>query len=73
MSAKSVGIIGNGNVALDIARILVKQPEELETTEIPDNVYEDLKSSALSDVHIFGRRGPFDVKFTPSNSENSAK
>lgn len=65
LSAKSVGIIGNGNVALDIARILVKQPEELETTEIPDNVYEDLKSSALSDVHIFGRRGPFDVKFTP--------
>ena len=65
LEAKEVAVIGNGNVALDVARILSKHADDLLTTEIPDNVYEGLKKSPVTDVHIFGRRGPAQVKFTP--------
>ncbi|GAA1346661.1 FAD-dependent oxidoreductase [Falsarthrobacter nasiphocae] len=65
LSAKEVAVIGNGNVALDIARVLSKHADDLLVTEIPENVYEGLKSSAVTDVHVFGRRGPAQVKFTP--------
>ena len=65
LDAESVGVIGNGNVALDVARILAKHAEDLLPTEIPDNVYEGLLSSRVTDVHVFGRRGPAQVKFTP--------
>lgn len=65
LPAESVAVIGNGNVALDIARMLVKRPDDLLSTEIPDNVYRGLQDSAVTDVHIIGRRGPMQVKFTP--------
>jgi len=62
---RSVAVIGNGNVALDVARILAKPADALLATEIPQNVYETLKASPVTDVHILGRRGPMQVKFTP--------
>lgn len=62
---EQVAVIGNGNVALDVARILAKLPENLRSTEVPDNVLEGLEASAVTDVHVFGRRGPADIKFTP--------
>ena len=65
LDAKEVAVIGNGNVALDVARMLVKRPEDLYPTEVPDNVYQALESSQATDVHIFGRRSPRHVKFTP--------
>ncbi|GAA3599576.1 FAD-dependent oxidoreductase [Klugiella xanthotipulae] len=65
LDAESIAVIGNGNVALDIARILVKHADDLLPTEVPDNVYEGLKTNPVTDVHIFGRRGPAHVKFTP--------
>ncbi|NJC58288.1 ferredoxin--NADP+ reductase [Brevibacterium marinum] len=65
LEAEKVAVIGNGNVALDVARVLSKQPDDLHTTEIPDHVYEGLKSSRVTDVHVFGRRGPAQAKFTP--------
>ncbi len=65
LTAQSVAVLGNGNVALDVARILAKHPEDLLPTEIPDNVHEGLTASPVTDVHIFGRRGPMQVKFTP--------
>ena len=65
LEAEKVAVIGNGNVALDVARILAKQADDLLSTEIPDHVYEGLKKSAVTDVHIFGRRGPAQAKFTP--------
>ncbi|GAA2085564.1 FAD-dependent oxidoreductase [Aeromicrobium halocynthiae] len=63
--AKEVAVLGVGNVGLDVARILAKTAEELLVTEIPDNVYEGLKKNATTDVHVFARRGPAQVKFTP--------
>ncbi|WP_136708133.1 FAD-dependent oxidoreductase [Agromyces sp. H66] len=65
LDAKEVAVIGNGNVALDVSRILAKHADDLLPTEIPQNVYEALKQSPVTDVHIFGRRGPTSVKFTP--------
>ncbi len=65
LEAESIAVIGNGNVALDVSRILAKHPEDLLSTEIPENVYEGLKASPVTDVHVFGRRGPAQVKFTP--------
>lgn len=62
---REVAVIGNGNVALDVARMLAKHADALLPTEIPVNVYEVLKASPVTDVHIFGRRGPYQVKFTP--------
>lgn len=65
LDAKQVAVIGNGNVALDVARILVKLPDDLLSTDIPEHVYEGLKKSPVTDVHVFGRRGPAQVKFSP--------
>ncbi|GAA2882707.1 FAD-dependent oxidoreductase [Microbacterium esteraromaticum] len=65
LDASSVAVIGNGNVALDVARVLAKHAVDLRTTEVPDNVLAGLESSAVTDVHVFGRRGPADIKFTP--------
>ncbi len=65
LDAEKVAVIGVGNVALDIARVLAKTADELRVTEIPDNVYENLSRSRIKEVHIFGRRGPAQVKFTP--------
>lgn len=65
LTAKEVAVIGNGNVALDVARVLAKHADDLLPTEIPANVYEGLKDSPVTDVHVFGRRGPAQVKFTP--------
>ncbi|PPG22869.1 pyridine nucleotide-disulfide oxidoreductase [Rathayibacter sp. AY1E8] len=65
LEASSVAVIGNGNVALDVSRMLAKHAEDLLPTEVPPNVYEGLKASPVTDVHVFGRRGPAQVKFTP--------
>lgn len=65
LEAKEVAVLGVGNVALDVARILAKHPDDLLTTEIPANVEEGLRKSPITDVHVFGRRGPAQVKFTP--------
>lgn len=65
LSAESVAVIGVGNVALDVSRILAKTGEELHVTEIPDNVYEVLRTNKAKEVHVFGRRGPAQAKFTP--------
>ncbi|MDT7798654.1 MAG: ferredoxin/flavodoxin---NADP+ reductase, partial [Actinomycetota bacterium] len=65
LEASSVAVLGVGNVALDVARILAKTADELLTTDIPDNVYQGLKASPVTDVHVFGRRGPAQAKFTP--------
>lgn len=65
LEAQSAAVVGNGNVALDVARMLIKHPEDLMPTEIPANVEAGLKASPITDVHVFGRRGPMQVKFTP--------
>jgi ferredoxin--NADP+ reductase len=65
LHAREVAVLGAGNVALDVARILAKHADDLLPTEIPANVYETLKASPVTDVHVFARRGPAQVKFSP--------
>jgi ferredoxin--NADP+ reductase len=65
LSAKEIAVLGNGNVALDVARVLSKPAEAMLSTDIPDNVYQGLLASQATDVHVFGRRGPAQVKFSP--------
>ena len=65
LEASSVAVVGNGNVALDVARMLAKHADDLLPTEIPANVYSGLKASPVTDVHVFGRRGPAQAKFSP--------
>jgi len=64
LNIETAVIIGNGNVAIDCARILVKSSKELENTDISDYALKVLKNSSLKTVHIIGRRGPLDAKFT---------
>ena len=59
-----VVIVGNGNVALDVARILVTDPDELAGTEIAPAALEALRHSAVQEVVILGRRGPAEGAFT---------
>jgi ferredoxin--NADP+ reductase len=65
LDATDVAVIGNGNVALDVARILAKHAHDLLSTDIPANVFRGLAGSPVTDVHVFGRRGPAHIKFTP--------
>jgi len=65
LNAEKVAVLGNGNVALDVARVLAKHADDMLKTDIPANVYEGLKASPVTDVHVFGRRGPAAIKFTP--------
>jgi ferredoxin/flavodoxin---NADP+ reductase len=65
LEAESIAVVGAGNVALDVARMLSKTADELLVTEIPDNVYQGLKASPVKEVHVFARRGPAQAKFTP--------
>ncbi|MFD2841326.1 FAD-dependent oxidoreductase [Populibacterium corticicola] len=65
LEAESIAVIGAGNVALDVARVLAKHPKDLLSTEIPDNVYQGLSKSPVKDVHVFARRGPAQAKFSP--------
>lgn len=65
LEAEKIAVLGVGNVALDVARILAKHPDDLMKTEIPAHVEAGLRKSPVTDVHIFGRRGPAQVKFTP--------
>ncbi|MFI9582191.1 FAD-dependent oxidoreductase [Streptomyces sp. NPDC052236] len=65
LEAEKVAVLGVGNVALDVARILAKTADELLPTEIPPNVYEGLAANKALEVHVFGRRGPAQAKFSP--------
>ncbi len=64
LSVESAAVVGIGNVALDVARILVRSPEELATTDIANYALEALRASNIKDVYILGRRGPAQGKFT---------
>ena len=65
LEAREIAVLGAGNVALDVARVLAKHPQDLLPTEVPANVYETLQASPVTDVHVFARRGPAQVKFSP--------
>jgi ferredoxin--NADP+ reductase len=64
LSQESVAVIGMGNVAVDVVRILARTPEELESTDIADYALEALRTSRARDIYMIGRRGPVQGAFT---------
>ncbi|NCV95906.1 MAG: glutamate synthase subunit beta [Actinobacteria bacterium] len=57
-------VIGAGNVAMDVARMLALEPKELDVTDTANHALAELHKSAIRQVHVFGRRGPEHVAFT---------
>jgi ferredoxin--NADP+ reductase len=64
LSSERVAVIGNGNVAMDVARMLVLPREELGITDTADHAIEALSRSKVKEVYILGRRGPAQAAFT---------
>ena len=64
LESKEAVVIGAGNVAMDVARILALEPSELEPTDTALHAIENLYRSNIRTVHIFGRRGPEHAAFT---------
>ena len=64
LQARSVAVVGMGNVALDVTRLLAKAADELHTTDLPEHVLDALHASRVQDVHLVGRRGPLQARFT---------
>jgi len=64
LAAHSVAVVGVGNVALDVTRLLAKSDEELREVDLPEHVRRVLAASTVSDIHLIGRRGPLQAKFT---------
>lgn len=60
-----VAVVGAGNVALDVARMLAKSTDEIAGTDVPERVLETFRGNAVTDVHLLSRRGPAQMKFTP--------
>jgi ferredoxin/flavodoxin---NADP+ reductase len=64
LSGERAIVIGNGNVALDVARMLTLAYDELAVTDIADHALEALRDSAISEILVLGRRGPEQAAFT---------
>ena len=65
LDVAAAAVIGNGNVALDVARILSKTPAEFAGSDIVGHAFEALGRSAIRTVHVLGRRGPHQIAMTP--------
>lgn len=64
LNTSAIVVIGNGNVAIDCARVLVKTPEEMAATDIATYAADAIHSAPIIDVYMVGRRGPVEAKFT---------
>ena len=64
LSSERAVVVGNGNVAMDLARILASPPELLAATDIAEHALEQLAGSRIREIHVLGRRGPAQASFT---------
>ncbi len=64
LNVGAVAVVGVGNVAIDVARVLVKTPAEMAGTDIAEHAAKAVQASPLTDVYLLGRRGPIEAKFT---------
>jgi ferredoxin--NADP+ reductase len=69
LDAERAVVIGVGNVAIDVARILCRTPDELAKTDVADYALEALRASRVREVYLVGRRGPAQAAFTNSEIE----
>lgn len=73
LSVQRVAVVGNGNVAVDAARILLRTPAELEKTDIAAHALEVLRHSQVREVFLLGRRGPGEAAFSPAELKELGK
>ena len=64
LTVPAAAVVGLGNVAMDVTRILSRRPEDLGITDVADHAARELAESALREVHVLGRRGPVQGAFT---------
>jgi ferredoxin--NADP+ reductase len=64
LSSESAAVVGNGNVAMDLARILASPPEVLTQTDIAEHALRALSENGIREIHVLGRRGPAQAAFT---------
>ena len=64
LNVQAAVVLGNGNVAIDVARVLVKTPAEMAATDLPLYAAGPIQSAPLTDVYMVGRRGPNEAKYT---------
>lgn len=64
LAAAGVAVVGMGNVAVDVARVLGQPAARLEATDVPDAVLQALHASRVTDLHLLGRRGPTAARWT---------
>ncbi|MEZ0370675.1 MAG: FAD-dependent oxidoreductase, partial [Candidatus Sericytochromatia bacterium] len=69
LSQETAVIIGQGNVAVDVCRILAKSVDELKNTDIARHALEALAESKIKDIYMVGRRGPAQAAFTPQEAK----
>ncbi|MEO8274804.1 MAG: FAD-dependent oxidoreductase [Thermoanaerobaculia bacterium] len=72
LSVTAAAVIGAGNVAVDVARILGRNPEDLAPTDISAGALECLRTSGIRDVHLLIRRGPVQAKWSPAELKELA-
>jgi ferredoxin--NADP+ reductase len=72
LGVPAAAVVGLGNVALDVARILARDPEELARTDISDDALAALRASAIRDVFLLARRGPVQAKCSPQELKEIA-
>jgi ferredoxin--NADP+ reductase len=72
-SVRRVAVIGNGNVAVDVSRMLLRTRAELERTDIAEHALEALSRSQVREVYMIGRRGPAQAAFSPAELKELGK
>jgi len=68
-AVRSAVVIGNGNVAIDVARVLAKSREEMARSDLAPSIEAAIAAAPLEEIHIVGRRGPAEAHFTPLELE----
>jgi ferredoxin--NADP+ reductase len=73
LGVEAAAVVGVGNVAIDVARVLVRDPEELARTDISDDALAALRASRVRDVYLLARRGPVQAKCSPAELKELAQ
>jgi ferredoxin/flavodoxin---NADP+ reductase len=73
LGVEAAAVVGIGNVAIDVARVLAREPSELAATDISDDALAALRAGKVRDVHLLARRGPVQAKCSPAELREMAQ
>jgi ferredoxin--NADP+ reductase len=66
LGTRAVVVVGVGNVAMDVTRVIAQSPDRLHPTDIADHALSALRSKSVTDIYVLGRRGPAQAAFSPA-------